>query len=96
VGLTAMFSGGFDGPPIPGVRTGLVDASDPIRNEHGVVVVGPDWSGMVAASKRNDPGSDGQTVFDVYITTDRYTCVDAARSVLTRVAPLTATAKLRA
>ena len=58
VGLTAMFSGGFDGPPIPGVRTGLVDASDPMRNEHGVVVVGPDWSGMVAASKRNDPGSD--------------------------------------
>ncbi|WP_169252188.1 EAL domain-containing protein [Brevibacterium sp. 'Marine'] len=96
VGLTAMFSGGFDGPPIPGVRTGLVDASDPIRNEHGVVVVGPDWSGMVAASKRSDPGSDGQTVFDVYITTDRYTCVDAARSVLTRVAPLTATARLRA
>jgi EAL domain-containing protein (putative c-di-GMP-specific phosphodiesterase class I) len=96
VGLTAMFSGGFDGPPIPGVRTGLVDASDPMRNEHGVVVVGPDWSGMVAASKRNDPGSDGQTVFDVYITTDRYTCVDAARSVLTRVAPLNAMAKLRA
>lgn len=88
VGLTAMFSGGFDGPPIPGVRTGLVDASDPMRNEHGVVVVGPDWSGMVAASKRNDPGSDGQTEYDVYITTDRYTCVDAARSVLTRVAPL--------
>ncbi|WP_366933923.1 EAL domain-containing protein [Brevibacterium renqingii] len=92
VGLTAMFSGGFDGPPIPGVRSGLVDASDPMRNEHGVVVVGPDWSGMVAASKRNDPGSDGQTVFDVYITTDRYTCVDAARSVLTRVSPLAAAA----
>src|SRR5699024_11322273 len=36
VGLTAMFSGGFDGPPIPGVRTGMVDASDPMRNEHGV------------------------------------------------------------
>ncbi|HJA59759.1 MULTISPECIES: EAL domain-containing protein [unclassified Brevibacterium] len=96
VGLTAMFSGGFDGPPIPGVRTGMVDASDPMRNEHGVVVVGPDWSGMVAASKRNDPGSDGQTVFDVYITTDRYTCVDAARSVLTRVAPLNGAAAQRA
>ncbi|MGO2038290.1 MAG: EAL domain-containing protein [Brevibacterium sp.] len=88
VGLTAMFSGGFDGPPIPGVRTGVVDASDPMRNEHGVVVVGPDWSGLVAASKRNDPGSDGQVVYDVYITTERYTCVDAARSVLTRISPL--------
>lgn len=92
VGLTAMFSGGFDGPPIEGVRTGMVDASDPMRNEHGVVVVGPDWSGMVAASKRNGPGSDGQVVFDVYITTDRYTCVDAARSVMTRVSPLSASA----
>lgn len=87
VGLTAMFSGGFTGPPVPGVRGGIVDASDPIRNEHGVVVVGPDWSGLVAASKRNDPGSDGQTMYDVYITTERYTCVDAARSVLTRIMP---------
>src|SRR5699024_7605047 len=65
VGLTAMFSGGFDGPPTPGVRTGMADASDPMRTEHGAVVVGPDWSGMGAASKRNAPGSDGQTVFDV-------------------------------
>ncbi|KZE16127.1 EAL domain-containing protein [Brevibacterium casei] len=87
VGLTAMFSGGFTTPPVPGVRGGVVDASDPMRNEHGVVVVGPDWSGLVAASKRNDPGSDGQTVYDVYITTERYTCVDAARSVLTRISP---------
>ncbi len=87
VGLTAMFSGGFTVPPVPGVRGGIVDASDPIRNEHGVVVVGPDWSGLVAASKRNDPGSDGQTMYDVYITTERYTCVDAARSVLTRIMP---------
>lgn len=82
-----MFSGGFTTPPVPGVRGGVVDASDPMRNEHGVVVVGPDWSGLVAASKRNDPGSDGQTVYDVYITTERYTCVDAARSVLTRISP---------
>lgn len=91
VGLTAMFSGGFTESPVPGVRTGVVDASDPMRNEHGVVVVGPDWSGLVAASKRNDPGSDGQTVFDVFITTERYTCVDAARSVLTRIAPVGST-----
>ncbi|WP_113904040.1 MULTISPECIES: EAL domain-containing protein [Brevibacterium] len=87
VGLTAMFSGGFTIPPVPGVRGGIADASDPIRNEHGVVVVGPDWSGLVAASKRNGPGSDGQTMYDVYITTERYTCVDAARSVLTRIMP---------
>lgn len=57
VGLTAMFSGGFTESPVPGVRTGVVDASDPMRNEHGVVVVGPDWSGLVAASKRNDRSS---------------------------------------
>lgn len=87
VGLTAMFSGGFITPPVPGVRGGVVDASDPMRNEHGVVVVGPDWSGLVAASKRHDPGSDGQVMFDVFITTERYTCVDAARSVLTRITP---------
>ncbi|MCM1012297.1 MULTISPECIES: EAL domain-containing protein [unclassified Brevibacterium] len=89
VGLTAMFSGGFTTPPVPGVRGGVVDASDPMRKEHGVVVVGPDWSGLVAAARRNDPGSDGQVEYDVYITTERYTCVDAARSVLTRISPST-------
>lgn len=84
-GFSAMLSGGFDTAPVPGVRSGRIDQSDPLRNEYGLIVVGPDWSGMVAASRKKDPGPEGRVEFDVYITTDRYACVDAARAVLTRV-----------
>lgn len=84
-GFSAMLSGGFDVAPVPGVRSGRIDHSDPLRNEYGLIVVGPDWSGMVTASRKNDPGREGRVEFDVYITTDRYACVDAARAVLTRV-----------
>ncbi|GAA4283870.1 hypothetical protein GCM10022261_14010 [Brevibacterium daeguense] len=87
-GFTALLSGGFEEPPIPGVRTGAVDASDPLRSQYSVMVIGPDWSGMVAADRRSDPGPDGRIQYDVFVTTERYTCVDAARGALTRVRPL--------
>lgn len=87
-GFTAMLSGGFEEVPIPGVRTGLVDASDPLRREYAIIVVGSDWSAMVTAARRSDLGPDGRIEYDVYVTTERYTCVDAARGVLTRIRPL--------
>ena len=43
---------------------------------------------MVAASRRSDPGPDGRVEYDVYVTSERYTCVDAARGVLSRIRPL--------
>lgn len=87
-GFTALVSGGWEDCPIAGVRTGVLDASDPLRREYAVIVTGSDWSGMVAAYRRVDPGSDGRTEYEVYVTTERYTCVDAARAVLTRIRPL--------
>lgn len=87
-GFVAALSGGFEEPPIPGVRSGMVDASDPLRREYAVIVVGSDWSAMVAASRRSDPGPDGRVEYDVYVTSERYTCVDAARGVLSRIRPL--------
>ena len=87
-GFVAALSGGFEEPPIPGVRSGMVDASDPLRREYAIIVVGSDWSAMVAASRRSDPGPDGRVEYDVYVTSERYTCVDAARGVLSRIRPL--------
>lgn len=84
-GFTALFSGEWQSSPIDGVRSGPLDASDPLRDEYAMIVVGPDWSAMVAADRRVDLGPDGRTEFDVYVTTERYTVVDAARSVLTRI-----------
>lgn len=87
-GFTAVLSGGFDESPLVGARTGALDGSDPLRSERAVIVVGPDWSGLVAARRRADPGSDGRTLYSVHVTTERYTCVDAARSTMTRLRPL--------
>ncbi len=85
IGFTAVFSGAWESSPVEGVRSGALDASDPLREEYGVIVVGPDWSGMVSAARRVDLGPDGRTEYDVYVTTERYTVVDAARAVLTRI-----------
>ncbi|HJH12630.1 MAG TPA: EAL domain-containing protein [Brevibacterium ravenspurgense] len=84
-GLAAVLSGGFEESPMPSVRSGPVDHSDALRDEYAVIVVGPDWSSMVSAHRRNELGSDGRREFDLFITTERYTSVDAARSVLSRI-----------
>lgn len=84
-GLAAVLSGGFDEAPVPGVRSGPVDHSDALRDEYAVIVVGPDWSSMVSAHRRNELGTDGRREFDLFITTERYASVDAARSVLSRI-----------
>lgn len=88
VGYTVMVSGGFDFPPVEAARGGSIDPSDPLRNEFAVIVVGPDWSGLIAAHRRAAPGRDGRVEYDVYVTTDRYTCVDSARAVLGRIRSL--------
>lgn len=84
-GLAAVLSGGFDESPVPNVRSGPVDHSDALRDEYAVIVVGPDWSSMVSAHRRNELGADGRREFDLFITTERYASVDAARSVLSRI-----------
>ncbi|MYM19030.1 EAL domain-containing protein [Brevibacterium sp. 5221] len=84
-GFVGMLSGGFSEAPVAGVRSGGVDSSDPLRREYAIIVVGPDWSGMVTASQRVDLGSDGRLEYDVFVTSERYACVDAARSLLSRI-----------
>ncbi len=84
-GLAAVLSGGFDEAPMPTVRSGPVDHSDALRDEYAVIVIGPDWSSMVSAHRRNELGADGRREFDLFITTERYASVDAARSVLSRI-----------
>jgi EAL domain-containing protein (putative c-di-GMP-specific phosphodiesterase class I) len=73
-GYTVMLSNGFDSPPVPAAWGGTVDTSD--------------WSGMTVAKRRPAPGPDGRTEFDVHVTTERYACVDAARSVMSRIRAL--------
>lgn len=87
-GYTVMLSNGFDSPPVPAAWGGTVDTSDPLGEEYASIMVGPDWSGMTVAKRRPAPGPDGRTEFDVHVTTERYACVDAARSVMSRIRAL--------
>ena len=87
-GYTVMLSNGFDVPPVAAAWGGSVDTSDPLGEEFASIIVGPDWSGMTVAKRRPAPGPDGRTEFDVHVTTERYTCVDAARSVMSRIRAL--------
>ena len=87
-GYTVMLSNGFDSPPVPTAWGGAVDTSDPLGEEYASIMVGPDWSGMTVAKRRPSPGPDGRTEFDVHVTTERYACVDAARSVMSRIRAL--------
>ncbi|SMY12618.1 EAL domain-containing protein [Brevibacterium jeotgali] len=87
-GYTVMLSNGFDSPPVPAAWSGPLDTSDPLQQELAVVMVGPDWSGMTVGKRRPAPGTDGRTEYDVFVTTDRYACVDAARSVMSRIRAL--------
>ncbi|GAA2106119.1 EAL domain-containing protein [Brevibacterium salitolerans] len=88
VGYTVMLSAGFDTPPVPAARGGQIDTSDPLQAEFCVIVIGPDWSGLTVGKRRFSPGPDGRTEYDVHVTTERYACVDAARSVFTRIRTL--------
>lgn len=83
--MTVVLSGGFDQSPIPGTRGGRLDEADPIRNELSLVVVGPDWAGMVTARPRANPGQRGERIYDLISTSSRLATVDAARSLLSRV-----------
>ena len=87
-GYTVMLSNGFDSPPVAAAWGGTVDTSDPLGEEYASIMVGPDWSGMTVAKRRPSPGPDGRTEFDVHVTTERYACVDAARSVMSRIRAL--------
>lgn len=85
-GLTAAVSGGFAEAPAPEIRSGPIDSSDALRNEYAVIVVGADWSAMLAAHRLASPGFEGREEYETFITTDRFACVDAARTVLSRLA----------
>lgn len=83
LGLVAVVTG--EGPvSVPAVRSGPLDASDPLRDETNVVVLGPDWAGMVAA-KRSHRSTEEETLYEVFVTADRYAVIDAARSVVSRI-----------
>jgi EAL domain-containing protein (putative c-di-GMP-specific phosphodiesterase class I) len=62
-----------------------IDEDDPLLGEWGVVVLGPHFSGALAAIDLGDDGPDMQRRFDYVITYDRAAVVDAAHTLARRV-----------
>ena len=53
-----------------------------------VCAVGPHFAGMLAAKDLGDDGPDRERRFEMVVTHDRDLVLEAARSLLDRIAPL--------
>ena len=78
---------GLDGEPAPGVRGAHVPADDPLRAEWDVVLVAPYFAGAFVARDLGDPGPAESRRFEYFVTYDRHLAIEAARSLMVRIAP---------
>jgi DICT domain-containing protein len=89
--LTASFVGavgaGLRSVPAVGVRGANLEATDPLRGEWDVIVVGPHFAGALVARDCGDTGPDLQRRFDAVITYDRPLVIEAARALLSTLLP---------
>jgi EAL domain-containing protein (putative c-di-GMP-specific phosphodiesterase class I) len=88
--LVAALGVGLTQEPAPGVRGMELSPDDPVRGEWVVAVVGTHYFGALIAKDLGDDASlaDRDRRFSFVVTHDRETVLDAARSLLGRVAPL--------
>jgi len=89
---TATFVGalgaGMPADPAPGVRGGELAGDDPLRGEWNVVAIGPHFAGALVARDCGDSGPDRHRRFDYTITHDRELVIQAANTLLGRLAPI--------
>jgi PAS domain S-box-containing protein len=87
VGFVAALAEGLTGEPMPGMRNADLRPDDPVRDEWDVVVLGPHFSAALLARDLGDTGPDAERRFAFALTYERDTVVQAARALLSRVAP---------
>jgi hypothetical protein len=85
--LVAALGVGLAAEPAPGVR-GASLGDDRLRGEWNVVVVGPHRAAALVARDLGDDGPEPERRFDFAVTHDRRLAVEAARSLLRRLAPV--------
>lgn len=85
--FVGAFADGMGERPAPGVRGALIDPDDPLVGEWDVAVIAPHFAGLLAARELDDEGPDMDRRFDFVVTYDRDVVLDAARSLMGRVAP---------
>ena len=78
---------GMNDQPAPGVRGANLEATDRLRGEWDVIVVGPHFAGALVARDCGDDGPDLDRRFEAVITYDRELVIEAARSLLGKLTP---------
>jgi EAL domain-containing protein (putative c-di-GMP-specific phosphodiesterase class I) len=85
--LIAAFGVGMDGEPAPGVRGSGIEDGDGLSGEWSVVVLGPHFAAALVAYDLGDDGPDLERRFEFAVTHDRELVIDAAATLMRRVAP---------
>jgi EAL domain-containing protein (putative c-di-GMP-specific phosphodiesterase class I)/DICT domain-containing protein len=88
--LVVVLGAGLPSQPLPGVRGTDLLATDPLRGEWTVVLVGTHYAGALIARDLGDPGPDSTRRFSFALTHDHETVLAAARLLLGRVDPVRA------
>ncbi len=86
-GFVCAVGEGLDVEPLPGVRGATLAPGDPVRDEWDVVVLGPHFAAALLARDLGSTGPDMDRQFEYALTYERATVVEAARALLSRVAP---------
>ena len=85
--FTGVLGAGLSNEPEPGVRGGTLPPGDPLRREWDVAVIGPHFAATLAAWDVGDLGPENQRRFDFAVSHDRDLAIEAARSMMLRIAP---------
>jgi DICT domain-containing protein len=85
--LVAAFGVGLGETPAHGVRGAELDPDDPLAGEWSVLVVGPHFTGALVGRDLGDAGADRDRRFAFAMTYDRALVLDAARTLMARIAP---------
>lgn len=86
--FVAIMGRGITDQPVPGVRGANLDDDDPLLGEWDVIVVGPHFAAALVAKDLGGAGPDHRRSFDYVVSYDRDLVIEAARTLMSRVAPI--------
>jgi EAL domain-containing protein (putative c-di-GMP-specific phosphodiesterase class I) len=87
--FVGVLGAGIPAAPAPGVRGGDLPRHDPLLQEWDVAIVGPHFAAALAARDIGDAGPEDERRFDFAISHNRELVTEAARSLMSRIAPAT-------
>lgn len=86
VAFVGALGAGLGPEPAAGVRGASFGPDDPLASEWAVVALGPHFAAALCALDLGDDGEDEERRFDFVLTYDRDLVVEAARSLMDRIA----------